>query len=243
MFLISTVKIKKTPKKGRGVFATANIKAGRVIGDYIGKIIRPEEENEKEQGLYVMWGNDEMSILGNPKERGIHLINHSCMPNCGMYIVKGHTIFFALRKIHKGEEFTISYCLEPKDKECDPCAHKCGCETMFCKGTMHETKKAERAYSAYLQKLKNKNKNNIEHAKYNEKLKPLVSYPKFIPDQPIHPVFGNTEKQRLNLKSKKPSLKNMREQIRKTGRTLYLPRQKTEIIGIKNGQIIKRKTV
>ena len=44
MFLLSEdyLQIRKTKKKGFGVFAKKRIKAGTVIGDYLGKVIKTE---------------------------------------------------------------------------------------------------------------------------------------------------------------------------------------------------------
>ena len=126
MLFLKNLKIKKTSQKGRGVFAKKDIAPGTVIGDYLGKIILNREIDEKTQGLYDMRINDFFSILPDPKKEGVHLTNHSCEPNLGMYEIGIHTIFFALRKIFKGEELLVSYYLGPPEKKtCNPCTHEC----------------------------------------------------------------------------------------------------------------------
>src|SRR3989344_1873058 len=183
MLFLKNLKIKKTSQKGRGVFAKKDIAPGTVIGDYLGKIILNREIDEKTQGLYDMRINDFFSILPDPKKEGVHLTNHSCEPNLGMYEIGIHTIFFALRKIFKGEELLVSYYLGPPEKKtCNPCAHECKCGSEFCKGTMHTSEKLLERYLAKVNKKTNKNirlKQGIE-------LPPLKKYPKIITDQPAH---------------------------------------------------------
>src|SRR5579871_5079449 len=125
MFLLSPDywEIKKTKNKGKGVFAKKNIIAGTIIGDYLGKIIRKDDEEKYEDkyGFYAMYYHGRATIFPEVKQPGIHLINHSCMPNCYMYTYQGHTLYFALRRIFAGEELTVSYLVSPLDDDCSPC--------------------------------------------------------------------------------------------------------------------------
>ncbi len=96
--------IKKTKKKGRGVFARLPIPAGTIIGDYTGRLVteKEAEELEKKYGnsCYSMDYNDNgISIFPlEVKAPGIHLLNHSCSPNCDTYFYYGHTLFFCRTK-------------------------------------------------------------------------------------------------------------------------------------------------
>jgi len=128
--------IKKTNKKGNGVFAKKNILQGTVISDYLGKVIKMSEYDLDldKDGLYLMYFSDRAGIYPDLTTPGPHLINHSCTPNCWMYIYRGHTLFFALRDIKPGEELTISYLLSPKDESCNNCTHVCKCDSEFCTG-------------------------------------------------------------------------------------------------------------
>jgi hypothetical protein len=78
---------------------------------------------------------------------GVHLINHSCHPNCSMYRYYGHTLFYVLRNIEPHEELTISYHLPPSIG-CTPCQHVCYCGSETCTGTMHDS---EAAYQKWQQ--------------------------------------------------------------------------------------------
>ncbi|MDO8638232.1 MAG: SET domain-containing protein [Candidatus Daviesbacteria bacterium] len=188
-------KIKKTKEKGYGVFAKKEINAGTIIGDYLGKVIKIAQydlENDK-NGLYLMYFTDEASIYPNLKEPGIHLLNHSCAPNCWIYTYFGHTLFFALRKIKPGEELTISYLLSPKGESCKPCPHTCKCGSRFCTRTMHLS---EDKYGRW-QKFQNEEKKKTKKIKavFGKNLPKLFSYPKIIPNNPIYAtMFGLTTK-------------------------------------------------
>ncbi len=144
MFLISKdyFKIEKTKNKGRGVFCKKEINKKTIIGEYTGTKVKIEEYDldKDKDGLYLMFLDDKYAIYPDLGTEDIHLINHSCEPNCWILNRKNHIYFFALRDIKIGEELTISYLLPPKDKTCNPCTHNCSCESKNCIGTMHQTK-------------------------------------------------------------------------------------------------------
>lgn len=186
MFLISedSWRIKATYEKGLGVFAKKEIMAGTVIGDYLGKVIKTAQYNldRDKYGLYLMYFSDEASIYPNLKKPGIHLLNHSCSPNCWIYTYRGHTLFFALRKIKPKEELTISYLLSPKD-DCNPCTHNCKCNSEFCTGTMHLSKIKYEKWQTFQNKKK---KTKVSKVVFGKNLPKLASYPKTIPNDPIY---------------------------------------------------------
>lgn len=180
MFLIkkNSWQVKKTKSKGFGVFVKKKIEKGTVIGDYLGKVIKTEEydlEKDKD-GLYLMFLNDEATIYPDLKKPGIHLINHSCCPNCWIYTYLGHTLFFALRDIKVGEELTISYLLAPKSKNEKPCIHICKCNNKGCTSTMHLSERKYRLWQKFQNEVNKKNKT----AKYTfgKTLPKLKKYPK-----------------------------------------------------------------
>ncbi len=183
--------IKKTKEKGYGVFVKKKIKAGTIIGDYLGKVIKTAEYDlyKDKEGIYLMYFTDQAAIYPDLKKPGIHLVNHSCAPNCWIYTYKGHTLFFALRNIEPKEELTISYLLSPKDEICNPCTHICKCGSKFCTGTWHLSKdKYER-----WQKFQNREKKKTKTAKFifGKNLPKLASYPKINPNNPIYEKIGS----------------------------------------------------
>ena len=181
MFLLpgSFLEIKKTKDKGRGVFARKFIAKGSLIGDYVGKLVRLEDidfEKEKKK-LYSMYYDDETGIYPNLEKPGVHLINHSCSPNCWIMRYKKHTIVFALKNIRKGEELTISYLLPPK-MNCKPCSHQCFCKSTRCTGSMHLT---EGGYKKWQEFQDKEDKEDRPKTKGGEiELEPFKKYPKSI---------------------------------------------------------------
>ena len=131
-----------------------------------------------------MYYSDQASIYPNLKRPDIHLLNHSCRPNCWIYIYKGHTLFFALKKIKPGEELTISYLLSPNDGTCSPCTHICKCNSKHCTGTMHLPKDKYKKW----QNFQNSQKRKTKRARvvFGKNLTKLSFYPKTIPSSPIY---------------------------------------------------------
>jgi hypothetical protein len=188
MFLIDKNfwEIRETKKKGKGVFARKAISKRIVIGDYVGKLahINNVDLDAEQNNLYLMNYSDEIGIYPNSKEPGVHLINHSCSPNCFIYKYKDRTLFFALRDIQKGEELTIHYLLPPKMR-CNNCTHICYCGSKNCTGTMHLS---EEKYKIW-QDFQNNQKAVVNAKSIKEGvLKPLANYPKSIPNSYIATV-------------------------------------------------------
>lgn len=227
-----------TAKKGRGVFASCDIEAGTVIGDYLGTIIPVGGSKEKENGLYDMAGGLHYDILANPKKDGIHIINHSCANNCGIYPYRGHILYFAVRKIFKGEEIAVNYDISRPDDD-DPGAlctmHACYCESPICTGTMHDgrgidaivwEKLIKKEFGAAYTKLP---------GKYGEQLKPLDSYPRLIKkDYPkLYRLLGSEKKTAAICSDRTlPKLSELRSRIRLTGRRLTFPKLQMIVNGV-----------
>lgn len=192
MFLISEDfwEIRKTEHKGSGVFTKKCINKGTVIGDYLGKVIKISEYdlNQDKNGLFLMFVSDEFAIYPDLKKSGIHLVNHSCSPNCWIYTYHGHTLFFAIKEIKVGEEITISYLLSPKSKYCNPCLHDCKCDSKFCTGTMHLSEEKYRMWQKFQSKQEKKEFKKIKFV-FGKNLPKLKAYPKMIPVNPIYSVI------------------------------------------------------
>ncbi len=248
MFIIpkSYYRIKTLRNTGRGVFATHDIDAGTVLGDYLGTIIRPDSSDESIDGLYDMRGGLRYDILANPKHDGVHLVNHSCANNCDAYPYQGHILYVAIRKIFKGEEITVNYSLyvaEEKDMTCGERA--CHCGSKICTGTMYENqvrydtwyeaweKLVRREFGPWYRKVP---------GKYGAKLAPLAAYPAEInTDIPkIYPnIFGSEARPTLRrTDTTLPSLREMKNIIRKTGRQLSFPKIHLTIYGIRDDVVL-----
>ena len=109
-------RIKKSAidKKGRGLYATKDIKEGTKIIDYVGKLItkkQTEESDKYDNGkpIYLFTINKRWDLDGDYSFNLAGLINHSCNNNCD-YDGKGLKIWVkAIRDIKKDEEFTCDY--------------------------------------------------------------------------------------------------------------------------------------
>ena len=117
-------KIKKSDidKKGKGLYASKNIKAGTKIIDYIGKIVTNKQIDESDKydnskPIYLFTLNKRYTLDGDFSWNIAGLINHSCENNCE-YEGKGLKIWVtAIKDIKKGEELTCDYGFG-YDKDC-----------------------------------------------------------------------------------------------------------------------------
>lgn len=184
MFLLGpdSITVQNTPQKGRGVFAKKDLPAGTVIGDYLGKIINPDEEDEAAQnGLYGLCWRDDFSILPlDIKSAGPHCVNHSCRPNAIFYPYKGHVLIAAIKEILSGEEITISYMIEPGECDGHNCKYICSCNLPECTGSMHCTPdKCHNFWNVYFRQKMGEYYN--QEYPIGSVITALAKYPKVIP--------------------------------------------------------------
>jgi uncharacterized protein len=120
MALIQTdaVEVRRAGGKGLGVFARRPIRAGEVI-ERVPVIVLPAREIEDDSGATTLagycfvWARGKVAVaLGYGS-----LYNHSYRPNA-RYEDRGRRtkLFTALRDIAAGEEITINYNGEPRDR-------------------------------------------------------------------------------------------------------------------------------
>ncbi len=105
------VKVKRTKKYGRGVYAIKKIRKGEVIASFDGPIYTGRDH----------WTTDmyNHSIQFAPNKwrdsKGVaRLINHSCEPNCG---IKRLFDVVAMRTIQPGEQITWDYEMTEKNPD------------------------------------------------------------------------------------------------------------------------------
>lgn len=100
----SKVRVRRTQKFGRGVFAIADIRKGEVIAEFDGQIMDDDFEPWTEDLLNHAIQFDKSKWRDS---KGIaRYINHSCEPNCG---IKKLFKVVAMRAISKGEQITWDY--------------------------------------------------------------------------------------------------------------------------------------
>ena len=123
-------KIKKSNINNKGLYAAKNIKAGKIIINYKGKIItiketerNPKYDNDK--AIYLFNLNNRYDLDGDFEYNIARLINHSCSPNCEVDGKDLKLWIFALRDIKKGEELSYDYGFA-YDKDYKQFVCKCG---------------------------------------------------------------------------------------------------------------------
>ncbi|MFA6171162.1 MAG: SET domain-containing protein [Patescibacteria group bacterium] len=240
MFILpnSYFKIKTAKNKGRGVFTLKEIEPGAVIGDYLGRVVSDEESDifEDKHGFYAMDFTNGLCIIPDLSSPGVHLINNSCSPNCDAIPYKEHVIYYALRRIFRGEELTISYFLDPLDKE-DEQVYPCYCGSPLCHGTMYVSKERAEKRDSFLDKF-HSNRNEMKIGQ-GEDLLPLKKYPKQVRDYMEFDIFGCWRKKPYLCSDKVlPGKKELRKRIRESGRCLDFKNLNIRIYGIMNGLII-----
>jgi uncharacterized protein len=118
--MISSLTIATSPKRGRGVFTTKNLKKGTVIEISPVLVLTEKERKTIEKTLlyhYVFeWGDDKKRAafaLGY-----ISLYNHSYDANCEYEMEFGKKLMTVrtVKNIEKGEELFINYNATPDDK-------------------------------------------------------------------------------------------------------------------------------
>lgn len=118
---------KSRPGLGHGLFATATLKKGDFILEYMGTRI-PTPQADASPSRYLFEIDWEWTIDGSTRSNTARYINHSCTPNCEGDVRDGRILIYATRDIAKGEEFTIDYGEEYFDEFIKPVGCKCaGC--------------------------------------------------------------------------------------------------------------------
>ena len=226
-------------KRNRGIFATRPIGAGTVIADYLGLLIPTEREAEYETGqdVYLMAYDERVSIWPDQTQPGAHVVNHSCEPNAGIVTYRGHSLYVALRRIHAGEELTVSYLLGPIDDECAPCRHACWCRARSCTGTMHLPIDRYAAWRRFDEREAKRTKS--DPVEPFQVLRPLDRYPARIPDRGFHAIYGSAGLPPKVLRDDRlPDVATLRRAIRRTGRRLAYPALGLTVLGVDGTTIV-----
>ena len=107
-------KIKKSNIDNKGLYAARNIKSGKLVINYKGKLITKKETDtnpkfDNDKAIYLFNLNSRYDLDGDFKYNDARLINHSCNPNCEVE-GKGLKLWItAIRDIKKGEELSYDY--------------------------------------------------------------------------------------------------------------------------------------
>jgi SET domain-containing protein len=107
-------KIKKSNIDNKGLYAEKNIKSGKLVINYKGKIITKKETDtnpkfDNDKAIYLFNLNSRYDLDGDFEYNDARLINHSCNPNCEVE-GKGLKLWItAIKDIKKGEELSYDY--------------------------------------------------------------------------------------------------------------------------------------
>ncbi|KAF6145841.1 hypothetical protein GIB67_028836 [Kingdonia uniflora] len=131
---------------GFGIFAKHPHRAGDMVIEYTGELVRPSVADRREHCIYnslvgagtYMFRIDDERVVDATRAGSIaHLINHSCEPNCYSRVVSvhgdKHIIIFAKRDIKKWEELTYDYRFFSIDEQL-----ACYCGYPRCRGVVND---------------------------------------------------------------------------------------------------------
>lgn len=137
----------KSAIHGFGIFAKQPHKAGDMVIEYTGEIVRPPIADRREHliynslvgaGTYMFRIDDERVIDATRAGSIAHLINHSCEPNCYSRVISvngdEHIIIFAKRDIAQWEELTYDYRFFSIDERLP-----CYCGFPSCRGVVNDS--------------------------------------------------------------------------------------------------------
>ncbi|XP_038884706.1 histone-lysine N-methyltransferase ATX2-like [Benincasa hispida] len=137
---------------GFGIFAKHPHRAGDMVIEYTGEIVRPPIADRRERFIYnllvgagtYMFRIDDERVIDATRAGSIaHLINHSCEPNCYSRVISvngdEHIIIFAKRDIKRWEELTYDYRFFSIDEQL-----ACYCGYPRCRGVVNDMDEEER---------------------------------------------------------------------------------------------------
>ncbi len=140
------IRVGRSKIQGRGVFAKRKIPRGTRIIEYAGdRIPKKDLLSDVENGLtshkYVLSINDELSVDGERNGNEARFINHSCEPNCEVYVFDEVPYIYAMVEIHRWEELTFDYKLNSSfgrklTKKEKFALFPCNCQSKKCRGTL-----------------------------------------------------------------------------------------------------------
>lgn len=114
---------------GQGVFTTVKIPANQIVFEVIGPVMLDREvPNMNDPALLQVGPN---TFIGGSGSFGDY-INHSCDPNCRMYVVGNRAIVYSMYVIPAGAELTFDYSTTSTDT-LDSWKMNCQCGSNKCR--------------------------------------------------------------------------------------------------------------
>ncbi len=139
-------RVQASPIHGTGVFAKRPIPKGTRVFEYAGRRL-PKAQLLAEAGrgeralTYVLNLDAETAIDGAEAGNDARFINHSCAPNCEIYIFDGTPYVYAMQEIPSGAELTFDYRLQSASAQrltraMSRALFPCHCGAPTCRGTL-----------------------------------------------------------------------------------------------------------
>ncbi|ERN13661.1 histone-lysine N-methyltransferase TRX1 [Amborella trichopoda] len=141
----------KSAIHGFGIFTKLAHRAGDMVIEYTGELVRPTIADIREHliynslvgaGTYMFRIDDERVVDATRAGSIAHLINHSCEPNCYSRVITvngdEHIIIFAKRDISQWEELTYDYRFLAIDEQL-----ACYCGFPRCRGIVNDIEAEE----------------------------------------------------------------------------------------------------
>ncbi|KAK9288538.1 hypothetical protein L1049_016997 [Liquidambar formosana] len=142
---------------GFGIFTKHPHRAGDMVIEYTGELVRPPIADRRERFIYnslvgagtYMFRIDDERVIDATRAGSIaHLINHSCEPNCYSRVISvngdEHIIIFAKRDIRRWEELTYDYRFFSIDEQL-----ACYCGFARCRGVVNDIEAEEQVAKLY----------------------------------------------------------------------------------------------
>ncbi len=137
-----TIASRRSKIHGRGVYARCDIPEGTPVVEYTGERITKAEAARREQErlarrergqdhcVYIFELNARFDLDGRVQGNVARLINHSCVANCRVEVLRGRIWIIARRDIVAGEELTFDYGFKFSEWR----LHACRCGAIRCAG-------------------------------------------------------------------------------------------------------------
>ena len=93
---------------GLGLFTEQPIEPDGFVIEYSGPVLAPADIRGM-KNRYLFQTNPRRFVDGRARSNLARYVNHSCMPNCEVRILRGRIYMFALKAIDAGVELTIDY--------------------------------------------------------------------------------------------------------------------------------------
>ncbi|XWS22244.1 hypothetical protein CRYUN_Cryun29cG0017900 [Craigia yunnanensis] len=145
---------------GFGIFAKHPHRAGDMVIEYTGQLVRHSIADRREHFIYnslvgagtYMFRIDNERVIDATRAGSIaYLINHSCEPNCYSRVISvhgdEHIIIFAKRDIKRWEELTYDYRFFSIDEHL-----ACSCGFPRCRGVVNDTEAEEQVSKIFVQR-------------------------------------------------------------------------------------------